>query len=253
MIYDCFTYFNEEAALEIRINEFKKFDVVHILVESEYSFTGIKKEANYSNSDKKYNNIKNFICNDIPNNGNPWDNESYQRNYIKKVLLNFNLSDDDIVIISDVDEIPNSKSFFNFEKTQKTASLIMDHYACYFNLLQSKQSWPHAKIMTWEYLKQKSPQEIRHEGNLFKINNGGWHFGWLGGVEKMLLKLKSFSHQELEIQKIADENILQEKLDKNESLWSKDIWKLVKLDSTFPEYLYKNQDKFQNYIKKWEN
>lgn len=243
MIYDCFTYFNEKEVLDIRINELLPLGVKHVLVESTHTFVGNPKEIKKHD----YPNVIHEIVTDMPNNGNPWDNEKHQRNCIKRALLKISPNDNDIIIISDVDEVPNADAvrLFNYDGL---GALKMDLYSGYLNLLQSKQIWNNAKIMKWAYLKSRLPEDIRHEKIYKQIDNGGWHLSWMGDAEKQIIKFKNFSHQESSVQKHANIEILRNKREIGQSLWSDDFWEFVSFNG-LPKYVQENTFKFKKLLK----
>lgn len=250
MIYDCFTYFNEKEILEIRVNELAPINPVHVLIESKYTFTGKEKKLDYAEGDIKYDSVINF-CADVPNNGNPWDNEFSQRNYIKTALQSFNPKDDDIIIISDVDEIPRSESIATYSPNMGQTFLMMNHYGGYLNLIYGRNSWPYCKITTWGLLKNTTPNSVRLDGmDTSKIDNAGWHFGWMGGLDKAIIKFKSFSHQEAEIQQYADYEKLKSRLENGQSIFGDDFIEICEIDQTYPKYLKDNLSKFDKMIKK---
>lgn len=250
MIYDCFTYFNEREILEIRINELAPLNAVHVLVESKYTFTGKEKELDYADGDVKYENIISF-CADVPNNGNPWENEFAQRNYIKTALKTLNPKDDDIIIISDVDEIPRCESISTYSHNMGQTFLMMNHYGGYLNLIYGRNSWPYCKVTTWGLFKNTTPNSVRLDGmDTSKIDNAGWHFGWMGGIDRAITKFKSFSHQEEEVQQFADYEKLKSRLENGQSIFGNDFIEVCEIDETYPKYLKDNLSKFDKMIKK---
>lgn len=250
MIYDCFTYFNETEILEIRVNELASLNAVHILVESKYTFTGKEKPLEYNNGTVKYHNVINF-CAEVPNSGNPWDNEFAQRNYIKTALQGLNPKDDDVVIISDVDEIPSCEAIAAYSPNMKQTFLLMNHYAGFLNLIYGRNCWPYCKITTWGLLKNTTPNSVRLDGkDVSVINNAGWHFGWMGGLEKAVNKFKSFSHQEPEIQQFGEYDKLKTRLENGQSIFGDNYIEVCEIDHTYPKYVFENQQKFDALIKK---
>ena len=106
-IFDCFMFNNEEKLLEIRFNVLNKFVDHFVIIESEETHSGNKKKTTFEI--KKYPEFKEKIIyrkiNSFPTNLNSWQKENYQRNYISNCLKQ--AKEDDIVLISDLDEIPN--------------------------------------------------------------------------------------------------------------------------------------------------
>jgi len=248
MIYDCFTYNGERDLLKIRCEEMKGLDVQHILVESTHTFTGIPKEITFNEFDREFIHfpIRQIIVDDMPNTGNPWDNEKHQRNAIIRGLIT--VPDDAICIISDVDEIPRASALLAItELGEGITALRMDKFGYYLNCLEGVQSWERARMCEVGYVKSFSPDYVRNSGYEHEILNAGWHFSWMGGPEVMKRKLDSFSHQECNTQKLRD--ALEHKYQTGESLWGDDHWLFVKVDEAFPEYVFRHQNVLSHLIK----
>jgi beta-1,4-mannosyl-glycoprotein beta-1,4-N-acetylglucosaminyltransferase len=250
MIFDCFTYFNELDLLKIRLDELSELDVTHVLIESDYTFSGNKKPLYFKEKKLAIKNkrIKNFVFDKMPNNGNPWDNESAQRNYIYNALIELNAKDDDIVILTDADEIVNPNSIFEYGDSKETKSLVMDLYFYYLNWQSGKQNWTLPKITTFGQLKKSTVTQIRNEGASESILNAGWHFSYIGGEEAVQYKIQSFSHQELNT---PEQNTI-EKI--KERIEASNCLKLNTYES-LPKYISENKKKIKHLIKNekgWE-
>lgn len=254
MIYDCFTYNGECDLLKIRCEELKGLDVTHVLVESPWTFTGKPKDLKFPEVMSKFNdyNILYIVVEDMPNNGNAWDNERWQRNAITRGIDN--AKPDDLVIISDCDEIPNHHAILYYLANgwKESCALRMDMYSYYLNCLQGKGTWDMARIVRKSILDKATPDEIRNAGFQHSINIGGWHFTYQGGVNKIREKLESFSHTEVNTPLLNNEEVLKYKLEHGQSLWSSepdDLWEFVQIDHTFPQYLQENISQLQHMIK----
>ena len=205
--FDCFMYNNEELLLDLRLNILSKYVKKFILVESAVDHQGNKKK-NFFQIDK-FNKFKDKIIHikidHFPKKfSSSWERENFQRNYISKSTKD--LLDDDYIIISDVDEIPNFESLNNFEKYKFTAFEQLNF--CYkFNMKNmTYPKWYGSKLCKKKYL--KSPQWLRNlkvrEFSFFKfyktkwniIRNGGWHFSFLMKPSEIKNKIKSFAHDE---------------------------------------------------------
>lgn len=245
--YDCFTFFNELELLKIRLEELKGLDVVHVLVEATTTHTGDPKPLYFEENKHLFAdyNIRHIVVDDLPNNGNAWDAENAQRDAIVKGL--YDCDDEDVIIISDLDEIPRKAAVEYYIPTMGTASLQMDKMSYYLNCVEGYQSWGIAKITTWELLKQTTPNKLRNGGTNFSIYFAGHHMAWMGGIDRMFLKLDAFAHQEANTSELR--NNLEKKYETGESMWGKDYWRFVKIDKTFPRYLYENQEEFKHLIK----
>jgi len=240
LIYDCFIYNGEESLLELRVNELSlcKDNVFHVLIEATQTFTGQYKPIYYTEMSEKYKNICLMVVG-MPKTNNAWEREAYQRNAIKTALLTISPNDEDVVIISDIDEVPRAKQVNLFSPEIEFAALILDKYAYFLNCIESEQSWNRSRIMTWKYLKDRTPEGVRNSGYDFSIHHAGWHWSWLFDP---VAKLKAFSHTELN----TPENI--ERVKRRENIWNEDKFKVIDINLSHPEYLYKNQEKFQHLI-----
>ena len=101
--------------------------------------------------------------------------------------------------------------------------------------------------MPWSYLKDKQPDEVRRSGFDLCMFQAGWHYCWQGGIETMLEKFKSFSHQEASVQALNNREVLQGKLDRIESLWGSEKFKVVD-NSEMPIYVQNHLEEFKHMI-----
>ncbi len=111
-IYDCFTFYNELDLLEIRLHELSEKVDYFVIVEADKTFTGIQKEFLIEKNINRYKKFKNqiiYIKLNLPKFNSAWEAEYFQRNAIIKGLKN--CKDEDIIMISDVDEIPKLINF----------------------------------------------------------------------------------------------------------------------------------------------
>ena len=245
MIWDCFTYNGEDDLVKIRCEELKNLGVKHVLVESNYTFTGKWKDLRYDKGSN--NNVEYFVANHLPNNGNAWDNEKAQRNYILNALEILGASDNDIVIISDVDEIVRRSVIVNYSPISSLTALKMDTYRYYYNCLEGYQNWNMARIMNYSYLKQKSPDEVRNSGFERIIEDAGWHFSYMGGYDKIIEKIESFSHTELNTEDFKSR--LWDKYNDCQSLFGDDYWSVVSVNVDFPREILNNFDYYKKQMK----
>jgi beta-1,4-mannosyl-glycoprotein beta-1,4-N-acetylglucosaminyltransferase len=234
-IIDSFIFYNELDLLLYRLSILDKFIDKFILVESKYTFSGVEKPLYYNeNKDKfiKFNNkIIHIILDDLPfkfpninyNENEQWKNEYYQRNSIKKgidIIYN-NLNDDDIIITSDVDEIPNPNILKNTkdnnlvfnDKTLNRLELDMYYYNLYYRIGEGN-NWHGIKLMNFYTYKNihLSFQDMRvweHNNYVPIIEKGGWHLSYFGDISYIINKISSFSHQEYNNEKYTDKETLE--------------------------------------------
>lgn len=246
--YDCFTFFGELELLKIRCEALKELNPIHVLVEATSTHAGDEKELIFEKNEELFSqyNIRHIVC-DLPNDGDPWHNENFQRDAIMDGL--YDLQDEDILVISDVDEIPKPEVFTEFDPADMVCAIGMDQYCYYLNCLQGRQTWTVARIVSGEYLKKTTPNKVRNIYCQKQIVNAGHHFSWLGGVDKIVEKTLSYAHTENNNSKFLDVEKLKYKLETGQSIWGDDYWDFVEIDKSFPPYLQANQNLFTHLIK----
>lgn len=224
-IVDCFTFYNELDMLSYRLKVLNDHVDYFVLVESAHTFKGNKKEIFFDKNKKLYSKylhkIIHVIVEDMPNSSNPWDNEYHQRNCIKRGIDQLNLNDNDLVIISDVDEIPNINKLDQVD-VNKINTLEMLVY--YYNLnCVSNYSNRCSRVLSYKILKNFSCQEIRRK-NENTISKSGWHLSYFGNLDWIINKLKEFSHcNDSIVTEIIDSDNIKDKI-KSRIKKSKDLF-----------------------------
>ena len=268
MIYDCFSYLDEDLLLNLRLNILNKYVDYFVIVEGNRTWQNNPKELKFDIN--KYEKFKEKIIyikvTDLPDGRDPYLRENHQRNSILKGLINS--KDQDIIIISDLDEIPNPDVFKNFKKEMRFAVFKQKHFYYKFNL-QSKNNpyWLGSRICLKEYL--ISPQWLRDlkfkkrpfwRLDKFRLNNiienGGWHFCNLKKPESLLYKYKNLCETDDPIhfkEKIDEKYLNIEEIKKriNEGqdiIGRKDNFIKVNLDNSFPKFLINNQSIYSDWL-----
>ena len=165
-IYDCFQYFNEEHIADLRFNILNEFVDHFVIVESTVNHQGKDKKLQFDiNKYQKFKKkIKYIIVDDTPENikkpheGGESLVEQYQRNSLMKILNKAN--DEDLIILSDVDEIPNLKklNLFNKKNFGVFSQKMFMYKINFLNL--DENNWHGSKICLKKNL--KSPQWLRN-------------------------------------------------------------------------------------------
>ena len=274
MIFDCFTYNNEDLILELRLNTLDRFVDKFIVIEATSDHAGNRKELNFDiNKFKTFEKkIRYIVVDDMPKNAKSfyynkrvWHKnivrDEYQRNQIVRGL--FDAKDEDLILISDIDEIPN---LVNIKKVsfKKYAVFNQKFFKFKFNLLSPGQTpYQGSRVIRKKYLKGKiTPQWLRyqytkrikfwqvhrHFTNPTVINEGGWHFSFMVSPEKIKDKMQSYAHGELNIDKFKDTSYIKDRISNFKDIFSDGPLKKVEIDETFPEYILKNKMKFQEFI-----
>ena len=292
-IYDCITYFNEKTLFELRLNILNNFIHRFIVVEATYTHSGKPKKLNFNiNNYPKFkgriiyvpvkqkpkglykinekNNDKEINAKLI-NNG--YLRENFQRDQLQKGLENANPND--LVIISDLDEIPNLEGI-NLKSINKKIIFFKQKFLFYkFNLFYPKRIWHGSRACKKKFL--LSPQWLRNikskkysifrpdiffsikkYNSVFFIKEGGWHFTNLKTAKEIYYKFsnylhhREFEHSNLRIRNIKDMikkniSIYNHEVDKSQSKFDGKV-KLVRLPRKYlPNFLLDNL----NLYKKW--
>lgn len=215
-IIDCFIFYNELDMLLYRFEVLNNVVDFFVLVESTKTFTGSDKQLYYQNNKhlfEKYNNkIVHIIVNDMQSpditNNEQWKNEHYQRNSIHRGIKCLALKDNDLIMICDVDEIPDPVTLQQLRQPNNNitfASFKQEFY--YYNLnYKINELWVHPKILRYDIyvINGCSPQNMRMEKSPLLILKGGWHLSYFGDENYIKNKIENFSHQEFNTPDILD-------------------------------------------------
>ena len=264
-IYDCFQFFDEEHVLDLRFNILNEFVDFFVIVESTTNHQGNLKKLNFDlKKFKKFDRKIIYIVVDDtsesikkPHVGGESLVEQHQRNSIMKGLKGCH--DNDLIILSDVDEIPNLNELSKYNKN-KYAVFSQKMFNYKLNLLNVTESnWHGSKICLKKNI--RSPQWLRNlkfkkypfwridkPRNLQIIENGGWHFAYLQTPSNISKKVKSFSHGEYNNTNFTNEDKIEEKIKMKKDIFDRGFsYKKVEIDHTFPRYIIENKEK----LKKW--
>lgn len=266
-IIDAFVFYNELDLLEIRLEVLNEVVDYFVLVEATRTFQNNKKplyfEENKSRFVKYIDKIVHVVVDDMPSSDEPFELESHQRNAISRGFRNFSANDQ--VIISDVDEIPDPDAI---RRVQHKSGLRLFRQPLYYYFVNCAcielDSLPWSAMCNLS--EASSPQTIRDvlvdtQGRLLSgldqenkdislIENGGWHFSYLGGVEAIKEKIKAFSHDEYNSQEYLDDASILKAITEGADLFGREYhFKYVPLDSRFPVYLLKHKERYSRFIK----
>ncbi len=292
-IFDCTTFFNEKMIMDLRFNTLNPYVTKFIVVESIYSHSGQKKKLNFNINDyPEFKNKIEYIAikeepNDIIQGDELIKNPHNKRlNSLKRIEQSYDnmikgideAKEDDLILLSDNDEIPNLSSF-SIEDLKKTDYVIFKQLFFYykFNLFYDRIPWFGTKGCKKKKLKNFSAiRNLKNkiypfwrldtyfsnikQTNLKIIENGGWHFTNIKTPEELFEKFSNFGHHdEFELanidvdkikEKVKNKEVFYDHLaDKGSSNRWSDNYKLKKIDLNYlPKYLVENSEKFKDWI-----
>ena len=280
-IYDCFNFFNELDILELRLNILYDTVDFFIIVESNLTHSGQNKPFYFEqNKDrfskfldkiisyKIYDNPSDFV--NLPNTEdielqkiygfmkttkrfNPYFQGDYGRDYFQKESVRrplVNCEENDIIIISDADEIPDPKLLKQLDKldlNNTIYSLNQTMYYFYLNVLKENE-WCGSKMGLYKNMKKYSFNEIRGDSSLSSIiHKAGWHFSFMGGEEMVKNKMLSYSARDM-----VDHNVLSKiklNMENNMDPYFRLALSKVEIDDSYPRYILDNLEKYKDMIK----
>ena len=293
-IFDCFMYFDEEIVLDVRLNTLDKFVDYFVIVESKFTHKGDKRNLKFNidkyekfkdkiiylvhhdqpkeieiikSEDSENEKSKKYIFNAIYR-------ENSQRNHIKEGLVGAN--DNDIILISDVDEIPNLSNVDFHQINEKIIFFRQDMFYYKFNLHLPNLLWVGTKACKKKYL--RNPQWLRNIKDrkypFFRIdtffskikyinvkifNNGGWHFTNIKTAKEIEYKLKSYlHHREFDVDPLTV-NQIDKIINNKKAIYNLNVDKSVskighgndleKFDfKKLPKYIQNNKENFKKWI-----
>lgn len=259
-VYDVFLFFNELELLELRCEELKGLVDKHYLIESPSTFQGKDKPLYYAQNESLFQKypIEHVVI-ELPNKGAGLHHEKIWENESKARDLGFgeatkNMTGDDILFISDADEIPRKQLVMQeFHEPRASIAICMMQFCYYWlDFRYDEEVWAGTiRTPAWrvkEHGGNATFMQRKNYGNLYQIWNGGWHFSYQGGVEKIQDKLKAFSHSEFNTPGYLNEDHLKDKLETGRDLFGRGKeFRKVSLDG-YPQYLLDNLDKYQHML-----
>ncbi|MDB9810845.1 hypothetical protein OAB95_00140 [Candidatus Pelagibacter sp.] len=267
-IFDCFSYWDEDLLLDIRLNTLDQYVDYFVIVEGNKTWQNNYKKLRFDikNFPKFKNKIIYIPVVDMPDGDNPYVRENFQRNCILKGLIN--AADEDLILISDLDEIPNLEQINKFKPEMRFAVFKQKHFYYKINLQSQKNPfWYGSRICVKKYL--KSPQWLRDlkfkkrpfwRIDKLRLNNildfGGWHFCNLKSPEELLYKYKNlcetndpYVFKEKIDDKYLDIDEIIKKINTGKDLIGRDeSYEKIELDESFPKYILDNLNNYKNWI-----
>ena len=295
-IFDCFMFYDEELLLDIRMNILNEFVDYFVISESRNYHNGLKRKLkfdinNYSKFKEKIiylvHDRKPYGINEINSEDNENEisgkkilnahlRENDQRNHIQKGLIN--ASENDLILISDVDEIPNLKktdlrdinkriimfeqNIFYYKLNRYLPSFIwFGTKACKKKDLINPQWLRNIKSNKYPFFRIDTFFSKNKYIDKYYIKNGGWHFSNLKNPDEIELKLKSYlHHHDYEVEELGKNNI--KKLikenktiydmfaDKTSKKYGENSRKKLEIFETskLPVYIQENFDKYKDWL-----
>ena len=273
MVYDCIPFFNELDILNLRLHILDPLVDKFVIEESTVTFSGETKELCFEKNRELFREflpkIEYIVVDDSPVSATTHERDRFQKNALIKGLKN--AGDEDVIILSDVDEIPNPKALekliaeFDPDKVYHLAQRM---FYCYLNmeevsgsLLSITGEFPGVERRMWLGTKVFGKRSIPSEGiillreasvtapNAVRVSDGGWHFGYMGSrqerdVSKRIgTKVVAAAHQEYNKQDILAE--ARDRLLLGQDMFGRNArFERVEVDESYPAYLLEHLDEY---------
>ena len=270
-IFDCVTFFQENLQMELRFNILNDVVDKFVVCESAYDHRGREKKINFSKD--KYPEIISkiehiIITKKFPEKKTPWQNQSWQREYILEGIKDADKND--FIMFSDPDEIPNPEKLKNFNPRKKYSIFLQNMYTYKLNIFNKYESpWEGTRVCkkkdlsSVDWLRDKVLAKnlkypfwrIDKEKNIDLIEDGGWHFNYLLKPEQISKKLKSLAAiqwdwgEKLTKEEFFSINNIEEKISSKKDLFNRGHnYQKITIDESFPQFIRDNLDKYKNWL-----
>jgi beta-1,4-mannosyl-glycoprotein beta-1,4-N-acetylglucosaminyltransferase len=199
MLVDAFMFYNELDVLELRLTVLDGFVDRFVIVESEVNHAGGAKELFFQNNKERFSKwlpkIEHIIvtAEEAPTDDNPWSREKYQRECVLRGLTD--VPNESIVMISDLDEIPDMTKI-PFEKLpHMVCSVHMWMFEYSFDYIFTGEPWIGTVITNCELFKRAGPNHLRDNRWKFPhFRTAGWHLSSFGNGAHVATKHLTFAH-----------------------------------------------------------
>lgn len=263
MIVDSCLFHNEIDMLEFRIKVLWDYVDKFIVVEADKTHSGKDKQLNFLLTKDKFEwakekiihvtihtNVDGLNLNYKPSEFDPnapqWKIENQQRNAIINACDSF--SDNDILMLSDVDEIPSLEAVKFRKENNLMYPFTCDQFVIPYGLdyYRPDIGWRGTVMCDMRYAKDIGTQELRNNRQNFSpFSKGGYHLTYFGGAERIKNKLESFAHQELNFPEFTDLEYIRECIKNGEGISKIDNGQPLKKTwpSFYPDYIVNNAPK----------
>ena len=282
MVYDCFQFFNELDILKIRLNVLSPVVDKFVISEATETFSGLAKPLYYEENKELFaefrDKIIHVVVEDTPK-GDTHYRDTFQKNAVTRGLKG--CTDEDIIIFSDLDEIPNPDKIREIlQNFQKDKNYHFDQrlFYCYLNMEEvsgsllsyagefegvAHKKWIGTKLLSYQLLREQNLLlgELRFPERKqigIRVEDGGWHFGYMGGHgqkdirKRVQEKVISAAHQEYNSKHVLS-NVTDQIKDGKDIFGREAQFVRCEIDETYPEYIRTHQKELDFLIMHEEN
>lgn len=277
MVIDCVPFFNELDILKLRLHILDPLVDRFVIEEATHTFSGLPKELCFEKNKEMFREflpkITYLVVDNSPEGITTHERDKFQKNALERALTD--AAEDDVLILSDVDEIPNPevlRKIIEAFDPGKIYHLAQRNFYCYLNMEEvsgnllsitgefpgvmrrmwlgtkvfAKRNIPETGIIDLREISPEDPRSVR-------VADGGWHFGYMGSCHETDVskrvgeKVIAAAHQEYNKEDILVE--VKDRLVLGEDIFGRNArfeWTVI--DESYPEYLRDHRSEYDYLI-----
>jgi beta-1,4-mannosyl-glycoprotein beta-1,4-N-acetylglucosaminyltransferase len=286
-VFDVFTFYNELDLLELRLEMLDPYVDQFVLVECVETFSGKQKPLYFQDNKERFSKylhkihhhvtydppksfedlqqrivtarpntdkgikdlwIQALTTSNVPKGEVHWLKEFYQKEMIRFAIENAGAESEDLIFVTDLDEYWNPELDYTNIEDHKIYKLRQLAYSGYMNV-RSSEAWAGTLLTKYKNIDGACLNHLRtHSKTAYEyIDNGGWHFTFMGGEQQVKMKLEAYGHQEYNNDGIK--NNVKLLLEQGKDVLGRNEFKFWIDESQLPKYLIDNKDKYKQYFK----
>lgn len=277
MVIDCIPFFNELDILKLRLHILDPLVDRFVIEEATHTFSGLPKDLCFEKNREMFEEflpkITYLVVDNSPKEISTHERDKFQKNALAKALTD--ASDEDVLILSDVDEIPNPVVLHELVKRfdpDKIYHLAQRNFYCYLNmeevsgnLLSITGEFPGVERRMWLGTKVFAKKNIPESGIIdlreispedprsVRVADGGWHFGYMGSCHetdvsrRVGTKVVAAAHQEYNTEDVLAE--VKDRLILGEDIFGRNaVFQWAVVDESYPQYLLEHKSEYDYLI-----
>ncbi len=270
MIYDCFPFFNEFELLTIRLHELASVVDKFVIVESDCTHAGHRKPLWFQEKKHLFRPWADKIVHAIASlSGNTAaEREQSQREWIWRKLMELSIRDTDVaaedrfvtdkdfILMGDADEIPRHEAVVAAKNYANQGDIGFGQNIYQYHLnARIGDEWIGTRMASIALIKRNgwSMHHMRHKTPSFAMKNAGWHFGFMGGADRVRLKIQSYMHTEFNLPQYTDTSLIQKRINEGKDPFDRELtitstMKIAPIEE-MPLYVQQHPYLFANWLK----
>ncbi len=264
-IYDCITFYNENLLANTRFEILNDVVDYFIICESNFDHSRNKKKINFKLLNPKFEKkVRHIVINEnFPEDLDGWSIEKYQR---EKILNHISDAEqDDLIMYSDSDEIPDPKVLKNIQLKKKYGIFLQKFFVYKINLFNKHETpWQGTRICKKKNLKsisflrkkiksenlKKSFWKLQYEKSIELFEQGGWHFNNMYDPEIISEKIKNIKNVDSNLIHVhtSKEDIKDKMLNFEDIFFRNHKYEKIDIDENYPDFIRENKSLFQDFI-----